>query len=576
MRKITKILFALAVSFSLVPSIAHAGETEAQKKMKEQYYFLEALRQKQAGNLDAAVDNLYRCNSLNNDNSEVFATLAEINMGCGYAMTAVDQMKKAVALSPDNIDYKKSLASYCVNVYELKQAAQLYEELVKVDHKSKNIYYYYLANIYTMTKEYGKAIGAWNSFEEEEGVNESITQEKFKLYLQLKKQKQAFAEYDALIKSAPKETKYIAMKGDLYLALNEAKKGEKCYLKGLKEFPNDPTLTAQYGYFLYETGRRKEGMAKLLSVLQDPSVDYVVKHDLLFRIASDSVLTVDDSYYLKMIEDYPNEEYPSMVFATVLLDRGDTTGISYIRKALEINPKHEDSWLLLIKYYVGKNDTTNFVVATQESVEHFPESVNLLDVRGMACMMMKENSEALSCWNKASRLAVESGNQLLASELFAKSGDLYMQMKKKDSCFAMYDSALYYAPNNVLVLNNYAYYLSVNNLNLDKAERMSLQTLRADSKNPVFLDTYAWICFKKGEYNVAKLYIQQAYYNGGKTDPELLEHYADILYKTGTPVEECKKYWQEALEKRQSERAESDYFNYDNLKKKAETGEYVE
>lgn len=576
MRVFTKILFTLVVSFSLFPSVARSGETEAQKKMKEQYYFLEALRQKQAGNLDAAVDNLYRCNSLNNNNSEVFATLSEINMGCGYAKTAVEQMKTAVKLEPDNIDYKKNLANYSVNVYDLKQAAELYEELVKKDHKNKNIYFYYLANIYTMTKEYEKAIAAWNSFEDEEGINELITQEKFKLYLQLENKKKAFAEYDALIKSAPKETKYIALKGDLYLALNEPKKGEKCYLKGLKEFPNDPTLTSQYGYFLYETGRRKEGIAKLLSVLQDPGVDYLVKHDLLARIASDSVLTVDDSYYLKMIEDYPNEEYPSMVFATVLLNRGDTTGISYIRKALDINPKHEDSWLLLIKYYVGKNDTASFVAATQESVEHFPESANLLDVRGMACMMMKKNDEALSNWDKASRLAVESGDLSLASEVFAKSGDVYMLMKKNDSCFAMYDSALYYSPNNVMVLNNYAYYLSVNNRDLDKAERMSLQTLRADSKSPVFLDTYAWICFKKGEYNVAKLYIQQAYFNGGKTDPELLEHYADILYKTGSPAEECKKYWQEALEMRQSNQEESDYSNYDNLKKKAESGEYVE
>ncbi len=575
MIKLTKILSIVVLSLWAFSTVA-AVEGDAQKRMKLQYYYLEALRQKQSGNIGAAVDNLYRCNSLDNNNSEVFAALADINMSNNYTMAAVGQMRKAVELEPDNIDYKVSLANYLVNTYELKEAAQLYEELVTKDHKRKNIYYYYLANIYSTTKEYDKAIKAWDLFEEEEGINETVSQEKFKLYLKQKKEKKAFAEMDKLIKSAPKETKYIALKGDLYLALGNEKKGEQCYLKGLKEFPGDPALTVQYGYFLTEVGRNKEGMAKLLSVLQDPKVDYVVKHDLLSRIAGDSALAVDDSYYLNVIKQYPDEEYPSLVYSTVLLGRGDTTGISYIRKALKINPKHEDAWLLLIRYYVGKNDTVRFVASAQESVEQFPESASLLDVRGMAHLMMKENDKALKVWRNATRYAIEGGNYSLASELFAKSADVLMKMKKVDSCFALMDSSLTYTPNNVMTLNNYAYYLSIKNRDLDKAEKMSLQTLKANSKSPVFLDTYAWICFKKGEYNIAKLYIQQAYTNGGKEDPELLEHYGDIMFKTGTPVAECQKYWQEALEMRGKSQELQEYDNYDNLKHKAETGEYVE
>lgn len=575
MIRVREILSVMVLSLWGI-SAAAATESDAQKRMKLQYYYLEALRQKQSGNIGAAVDNLYRCNSLDNNNSEVFATLADINMERNYAAAAIGQMRKAVELEPDNIDYKVNLASYLVNAYDLNGAAQLYEELVKKDHKRKNIYYYYLANIYSTAKEYDKAIKAWDAFEEEEGINETVSQEKFKLYLRQKKEKKAFAEMDKLIKSAPKETKYIALKGDLYLAIGNEKKGEQCYLNGLKEFPGDPLLTVQYGYFLTEVGRNKEGMGKLLSVLQDPKADYVVKQDLLTRIARDSALAIDDSYYLNVIKQYPNEEYPSLVYSTVLLDRGDTTGISYIRKALAINPKHEDAWLLLIKYYVGKNDTTRFVNSAQESVEQFPESASLLDVRGMAHLMMKENDMALSTWKSAIRYALEDGDFSLASELFAKSADILLQKGQVDSCFAMMDSSLVYAPNNIMTLNNYAYYLSVQNRNLDKAEKMSLQTLKANPKSPIFLDTYAWICFKKGEYNIAKLYIQQAYMNGGKTDPELLEHYADIMYKTGTPATECQKYWQEALEIRGKSKETQEYSNYNNLKHKAETGEYVE
>lgn len=575
MIRLTKILSIVILSLWVFPSVM-AVDSDAQKRMKLQYYFLEALKQRQAGDISAAVDNLYRCNSLDNNNSEVFAVLADINMNNNYTAAAIDQMRKATELEPHNIDYKISLANYLVNVYELREAAKLYEELVKEDHKRKNIYYYYLANIYSTMNEHEKAIGAWDAFEEEEGVNETISQQKFKLYLKLKKEKKAFAEMDKLIKSAPKETKYIALKGDLYLAIGKEKLGEQCYLDGLKKFPGDPTLTIQYGYFLMEVGRNKEGMVKLLSVLQDPKADYVLKQGLLTRIAEDSALTVDDSYYLNAIKQYPSEEYPSLIYSTVLLNRGDTTGISYIRKALKVNPKHEEAWMLLIKYYVGKNDTVHFVNAAQEAIDQFPESASLLDVRGMAHLMMKENAEALAMWKKAIRFAIEDEDYSLAAELFAKSADVLMQRNQVDSCFAMMDSSLAYAPNNVMVLNNYAYYLSVQNRNLDKAERMSLQTLKANPKSPVFLDTYAWICFKKGEYNIAKVYIEQAYMNGGKEDPELLEHYGDIMYKAGTPATDCQKYWQEAMFMRDKNKELQNYNNYNNLKHKAETGEYVE
>lgn len=575
MIRLTKILSIVVLSLWGFSSVM-AVESDAQKRMKLQYYYLEALRQKQAGNISAAVDNLYRCNSLDNNNSEVFAVLADINMSNNYAAAAIEQMRKASELEPNNIDYKVSLASYLVNVYELREAAKLYEELVKEDHKRKNIYYYYLANIYSTMNEYDKAIAAWDAFEEEEGVNEMVSQQKFKLYLKRDKEKKAFAEMDKLIRSAPKETKYIALKADLYFAVGKEKQGEQCYLDGLKKFPGDPTLTAQYGYSLMDMGRNKEGMAKLLSVLQDPKADYVLKQGLLTRIAEDSTLAVDDSYYLNTIEQYPNEEHPSLVYSTVLLNRGDTAGISYIKRALKINPKHEEAWLLLIRYYVGKNDTIHFVNASQEAIEQFPESASLLDVRGMAHLMQKENKEAITLWRRSVRYAVEEGNYSLAAELFAKIADVYMQANQVDSCFAMMDSSLAFGPNNVLVLNNYAYYLSVRNRDLDKAEKMSLQTLKANPKSPVFLDTYAWICFKKGEYNIAKVYIQQAYINGGKDDPELLEHYGDIMFKSGTSAEECQKYWKEALSMREANKDLQNYNNYDNLKHKAETGEYVE
>ena len=73
--------------------------------------------------------------------------------------------------------------------------------------------------------------------------------------------------------------------------------------------------------------------------------------------------------------------------------------------------------------------------------------------------------------------------------------------------YAAYDSSLVYNPSNIGALNNYAYYLSVERRDLDKAEEMSYKTVKAEPNNSTYLDTYAWILFEKGNYAEARIYI---------------------------------------------------------------------
>ena len=66
-------------------------------------------------------------------------------------------------------------------------------------------------------------------------------------------------------------------------------------------------------------------------------------------------------------------------------------------------------------------------------------------------------------------------------------------------------------------------------------------------ENPTYLDTYAWVLFKKGEYKLARFYMESAIKNGAEENATLLEHYGDILFKL-QQAEEALKYWQKAME----------------------------
>ena len=69
-------------------------------------------------------------------------------------------------------------------------------------------------------------------------------------------------------------------------------------------------------------------------------------------------------------------------------------------------------------------------------------------------------------------------------------------------------------------------------INLDSAEALLQSALRQDSLNGAYLDSYAWILFKKGDVDGALLYIVKAT-KLITDDPVVFSHYGDILLKKG-------------------------------------------
>ncbi len=105
--------------------------------------------------------------------------------------------------------------------------------------------------------------------------------------------------------------------------------------------------------------------------------------------------------------------------------------------------------------------------------------------------------------------------------------------KEKDM-LAAYEQILSLDENNYVVQNNYAYFLATHKGDLKLAEQLSYSSLQADPRNPIFLDTYAWILYLQGEKQLATLYIRQAVQLSEQGVPdEVKQHYQTI---TGTEL----------------------------------------
>ena len=105
--------------------------------------------------------------------------------------------------------------------------------------------------------------------------------------------------------------------------------------------------------------------------------------------------------------------------------------------------------------------------------------------------------------------------------------------------------ALIYNEKNVFVLNNYSYYLSLRNENLEKAIEMSKKSNELSPDNASFQDTYAWILYQQKKYELSKKWLIKAYENGGELSPVITEHLGDAYFKLGDSSSAL-LYWQKA------------------------------
>jgi len=136
---------------------------------------------------------------------------------------------------------------------------------------------------------------------------------------------------------------------------------------------------------------------------------------------------------------------------------------------------------------------------------------------------------------------------MLLLEFYSSLADSYHAIKEHKLSDEYYEKSLEIDSNNILILNNYAYYLSVRKIKLEIAKKMSYKCNELEKENGTYQDTYAWVLYELKEYDEAKEWMEKALKNGGDKSAVVVEHYGDILYQLGD-VESAIIQWKKAKE----------------------------
>ena len=163
--------------------------------------------------------------------------------------------------------------------------------------------------------------------------------------------------------------------------------------------------------------------------------------------------------------------------------------------------------------------------------------------------MKKDTKGALDLYEEGMHYISSNNSSDYIAQYYSSYADALHEIGRKEEAYAMYDSALIYNNVNTMCLNNYAYFLSLENKNLEKAREMSAKTIEISPDEPTFLDTYAWIVFLLKDYAEARKYIDLTIENTENIDsPEnivILDHAGDIYFHNGFR-EEAVNFWKRA------------------------------
>ena len=514
------------------------------------YVYIEAIKQKLLGNMGDALTYLEQCIEMDPQNDAAYYQMAQISMQRGDLENGKKYGLKAVKLDDKNFWYLTMIANIYYQEKTYDSSIYYYEEAIR-DFPEKESVKLALADVFSQKGDFRKADDIYKSLEIKYGLNENISLLYIKNLINAKNYKRAEEKVLQLLKTSPDEIVYNGLLAEIYHNMGENNKAFDIYKKLMGKDPSNPqTLLSLTGFLVTEKNYddlltilnnvvrsdeiRKENKIALLANLMD-------NQDLLDAKASEFELI------LKIFEDL-NKEDPVIVLLRP--DLYEKTGqnekaIERLEEIIKENSNNYYAWEKLLLLYSDMQDYDKLLIRGEECATKFNMSFLAKVLYASAAIEKGKYDIAGEELAKAKILAGDQKQMQI--QVMSMEADLYYREKEYDKCYEKFREALKIDPQDIIVLNNYAYYLAEQDRDLKNAEKMAAYVIEKEKDNSIYLDTYAWVLYKRGKVKEAVRIMEDILSKGEKDDAEWYEHLGYMM-KALRKCEQAIEYWKRAME----------------------------
>lgn len=517
-----------------------AGSARADSRYD--YFFQGAMVRISAGDYPGARDLLLHCRDINPQASETYFFLADCYENAGQDSLKMAMLTRAAELDPDNVTYKEALLPILLQNNELDKAVAYMEGMVH-DTPERTDLLNILLQIYNYQKDTKHALETLNRLETQDGQSEQLTMSKVQIYTDMGDDKRALKELELLVKNHPLDLNYRVMLGNWLLGKDRKKEALKEYKAVLKEEPdNENALLSIMDYYR--------------SIGED-SVANMQRDNIIFsqKTQSDTRMLLLKQYIRQCEQDQVDSTKVLQYLDRAIAVKQSATDLwtlklaymtmkqmpkdsikSVLYQILDLQPDNASARFELIQMAWENQDSKEMIRLAKPAQQYNPDEWAFSYFLGVGYFINDDIEECINALQTAAANVDESRQAKLAEDMYALLGDALYKVDKNDEAFQAYENCLRLNPDNIMCLNNYAYYLSEVNGDLDRAATMSLKTVKEEPNNSTYLDTYAWILYLQGRYEEAKIYIDMAVKNleEDKDNTVILNHQKEIDAKLNT------------------------------------------
>lgn len=493
-----------------------ADSVQFQPGKARDYYIKGALMQMQERYAEAILEFQQ---ALRHDNApQIHYAIAQNYAKLNKQDLALEELRIAVTQDSTFLAAYKLLGDIYVQQFRVDEAITLYQYLIQQESEPMNVFM--LARLYEL-RNVDKAIELYNKILEDTGENDGMILARLaELYSQKGNSTKALECLEKLRTDAPDNQAVL-------YTLMEAYTFQKNFQQGFELFTSSENVLSD------------QDATRL-------AVQYAT--GLLQNMAELNSAKVYAEKFLDRIELRNKSSYVAswqiQIMCGMLAGNLERTAKSalYFRQALALAADTiVEVPLQICAFQFQKQKFADMVQTAEQASTRFPNNGQLHFLWGLGLSQMDSTKRAITVLQKA--VAVDTGN----IDAWNQLGILHNSSGNLIASDDAYERVLKIDPANALANNNYAYSLSERNTQLERAQNMVESALKAEPKNPSYLDTMGWILYRRGNFQKAVEYIQQAIDNGD-VSATIYEHLGDAYEKLGNR-EKALEAWREALSK---------------------------
>lgn len=528
--------------------------TSEQQAHFDAIYF-DAIAMQQYGKTDEAFSLMQRALEIDSLSAPALYFMSDAYRGMEKWGQSLIYMRRAIDADDTNSYwYRAGEGELLMQMRRYGEAVESYRTLAEA-FPEKSDPLYSLAELYLRLDSAQECLNVLEKIEELDGVNSQLTLQKFYIMQGQGRGDEAFAEYDKLIARYPYELSYRIQKGDLQMKNGQISQAKSTYDEAAKIDPDNAYVWIALSSYYSITGDQEEADKLVQSALVNANLDINSKIEILtdylkstLRKVSkeqniDSVsisLPAVDSLFLTIEQMHPTAPEVYDLHADYLAAiNSDSLAAVQMRFACDLKPAEKKYWDKLLSYGSRLRDWDKLLALCDEIESLHPEMDSPYTMRAWVYYNQEKYEDVIKAYMDALE-RTEASQVNWKSQLWGNIGDTYHLLGQMDKTYEAYEQALKYNDKNVSVLNNYAYFLSLEERDLVKAENMASKVIQQEPNNATYLDTYAWILYQQSSFMLAKFYQQKAIDN---CDPKednstLYEHWHAILKALGEESED--------------------------------------